>query len=80
MACVPADGDGVCVIDEEPYLLMPACDVWNAATLLREVDGPSLAARAVVDAGVLGFGVTVREAADTLLWDLELWLTNPAGQ
>jgi hypothetical protein len=80
MACVPADGDGVCVIDDEPYLLMAACDVWKAATLLREVDGPSATARAVVDAGVLGSCVTVREAADTFLWDLELWLTNPAGQ
>lgn len=28
-ACLPADGDGVCVIDDEPYLLMPARDVWK---------------------------------------------------
>jgi hypothetical protein len=77
MACVPADGDGVCVIDEEPYLLMSACDVWKAATLLREVDGPSATVRAVVDAGARGSCVTVQEAADTFLWDLDLWLTNP---
>jgi hypothetical protein len=80
MACVPADGDGVCVIDDEPYLLMAACDVWKAAGLLREVDGRSATVHAVADPGVLGSGVTVREAADTFLWDLELWLTNPAGQ
>jgi len=80
MACVPADGDGVCVIDDEPYLLMAACGVWRAAGLLREVDGPSATVHAVVDPGVLASGVTVREAADTFLWDLELWLTNPAGQ
>lgn len=77
MACVPADGDGVCVIDDEPYLLMPACDVWKAATLLRDVDAPSATALPVVDPGASCSTVTVREAADTFLWDLDWWLTGP---
>ena len=29
MSCVLADGEGVCVIDDEPYPLMPACAVWQ---------------------------------------------------
>lgn len=74
MSCVPADGDGVCVIDDEPYLLMSARDVWAAAALLREVDGPSATARPVVGPGsARDAHVTVREAADTFLWDLEWW-------
>lgn len=75
MSCVPADGEGVCVIDDEPYLLMAACAVWKGAMLLREVDGPS-ATLPVTDGGVLGSVITVREAADTFLWDLDWWLTG----
>jgi hypothetical protein len=76
MACVPADGDGVCVIDDEPYLLMPACDVWKAATLLREVEGPSATALPVVDPGVVDSHVTAQQAPDTFLWDLDWWLSD----
>lgn len=74
MSCVPADGEGVCVIDDEPYLLMAACAVWKGAMLLREVDGPSASVRPVVDVGPLDSTVTARQAADTFLWDLEWWM------
>lgn len=80
MACVPADGDGVCVIDDEPYLLMPACDVWKAATLLREVEGPSATALPVVNPDVLDSHVTVQQAPDTFLWDLDWWLSGRSCQ
>jgi hypothetical protein len=78
MSCVPADGEGVCVIDNEPYLLMPACAVWKGAMLLRDVEGPSAKVLPVVAEG--DYGVTVREATDTFLWDLDWWLTDRSGQ
>lgn len=74
MSCVPADGEGVCVIDDEPYLLMAARAVWKGAMLLRDVEGPSAKILPVVAEG--DYGVTVREATDTFLWDLDWWLTD----
>lgn len=74
MACVPADCDGVCVIDDEPYLLMRACDVTKGATLLLEVDARSATARPIVGADIRASYFTVREAADTFLWDLDWWM------
>lgn len=78
MSCVPADGEGVCVIDDEPYLLMAARAVWKGAMLLRDVDGPSAKVLPVVDEG--DYGVTAQEAADTFLWDLDWWLTERTEQ
>ena len=55
-----SDGEGVCVIDDEPYLLMPACAVWRGAMLLREVDGLLSTVLPVVNVGVVGSGVNGR--------------------
>ena len=75
-----SDRDGVCVIDDQPYLLMPACDVRKAATLLRGIEAPLDAAVPVVDPGVLDSYVTVQKAADTFLWDLDRWLSDRSCQ
>lgn len=77
MSCVPADGEGVCVMDDEPYLLMAARAVWKGAMLLRDVDGPSAKVLPVVAEG--DHGVKVQEATDTFLWDLDWWLTDRSG-
>lgn len=76
LACQPADGTGICALEDEPYLLMRARDVWKAAALLHEVDTPSAAAESAPDRDdVLVACLTDRHATDTFMWDLDWWIT-----
>lgn len=76
LACQPADGTGMCTLEDEPYLLMRARDVWTAATLLHEVDASSSSAESTPDRDdVLVACLAGRQATDTFLWDLDWWIT-----